>query len=197
MVTGVTFLGSAGLGVLLVLVGIFLGFSHADLDHGADAAVDGDANLDGDGGQEAESDSAMESGLSLLSLAGMGALLMGFGSAGYSVWSLGASAWLSVLVGMAGALVVFRLTAWVKRLLVRNLETGSSARQEDLVYQPATVTVPIPPAGKGRGQVMVRKGGRVFYVSARTELDRELNTGEQVVITASGDGAYLVDTYQI
>lgn len=183
MVTVWTYLGSAGLGLILVVAGLMLGFGDADMD--------GDGDMDTDGAH-----GSLGAGVSLLSMAGMGSVLFGFGVTGYAVHGLVASHLVAVPAGLAGAYGCLRLTGWVKGLLVRNLDTGSSAGEQDLLYQPATVTVPIPPDGLGRGQVVVRKGDRTFYVAARSTLTRELITGEQVVITDTRDGAYLVDLYR-
>lgn len=183
MVTVVTFLGSAGLGFLLVIVGIFFGFTDADVEAGGDG--DFDAGSDGD--------VSLGGGLSLLSMTGMGAVLAGFGLVGYMATALGLPTWLAVPPGLAGSWLLFQATAWVRRMLIKHLDTGTAAGEQDLIYQPATVTIAIPAIGPGRGQVLVRKGGRTFYVSAVSDLTRELNLGEQVVITESREGVYVVD----
>jgi hypothetical protein len=184
MVANVTYLGSLALGMILVLVGTLLGFGHGDIDGGADGDLDHDGHGD------------VGAGLSILSVAGIGSLLVGFGAAGYTVSFLGAGPVLALPAGVVGAGVVFRITAWVRRMLLRNLETGRVSSEQDFVFQPATVTVPIPAAGTGRGQVLVHKGGRPFYVQARTAADGELPLGANVVITAVSDGVYLVEEYQ-
>lgn len=181
--TVVTFLGAAGLGFLLVIVGIFFGFTDADMEAGGD----GDFDAGGD------SDVDLGGGLSLLSMTGMGAVLAGFGLVGYTALAMGLSPWLAVVPGLVGSWALFRATAWVRQMLVKNLDTGTAAGEQDLVYQPATVTIPIPATGPGRGQVLVRKGGRTFYVPAVSDLTRELSAGEQVVITESREGVYVVD----
>lgn len=197
MLTDLTYLGCAGLGILLVGVGTFLGFAHADVDHG------GDSPGEHGGGEHGEADDAGRdqshtdagSGLSLLSMAGMGAVLVGFGAVGYLGSALGGPDVVAVPLGLVGAVACFRLTAWLRRTLIRNLETGHSAGEQDLLFRSGTVTVPIPGGGSGRGQVLVHLGERRFYISARTELARELELGEQVVITALEDGLYLVDEF--
>lgn len=182
--TVVTFLGAAGLGFLLVIIGIFFGFTDADMETGG-----GDADIDAGGDGEVD----VGGGLSLLSMTGMGSVLAGFGVVGYSATAMGLPPWLAVGPGLAGSWVLFRVTAWMRRMLVKHLDTGTAAGEQDLVYQPATVTIPIPASGPGRGQVLVRKGDRTFYVSAISDLTRELNVGEQVVITESREGVYVVD----
>lgn len=181
-----TYLGSAGLGLLLVTVGMILGFANTDLDH------DGDADLDSH--DVGEGDTGAGAGLSLLSMTGLGSLLVGFGAVGYATSSVGGPTLLAVPVGLAGAWGCFYLTALIKRLLVRSLNTGRSAGEQDLVYQPATVTIPVPGNSSGRGQVLVRLGDRTFYVPVKCALPRELAVGEQVVITAVSEGVFLVET---
>jgi len=191
VVTAVTYLGSIGLGMLLVAIGLLL--------------VGGDSDVEADGGVEAEGDAAagahsgsgpVGSGLSVLSMAGIGALLVGFGATGYTLLKLNLPVIAQVLLGLVGAVLVFRLTAWVKRLLVRNLESGSSEGEGDLVFRPGTVSVPIPAGGRGRGQVLVRHGIKTFYVAAVCHEERELTAGEPVVITGVSEGVYTVEPYQ-
>lgn len=176
--TAISFLGAAGLGLLLLSIGIFLGFSGSDLDDGGD--------FEGEAG----------AGVSLLSIAGIGSLLVGFGGLGYTAYSLQMPTLVSVPVGLLGAALCFRMTAGVKRWLVRSLGTGTSPRAADLISRPGTVTIAVPPGG-GRGQVKVQVGHRWLYLSARTELDRELQVGEMVVLMSLDDGVYTVDLLQL
>lgn len=180
MFTAVTYLGSIGLGMALVAIGLILASNDADVEADAEADTDGDA---------------IGEGLSVLSMAGIGALLVGFGATGYVCLWLRQPLVIQALSGVAGALLVFRLTAWVKRLVVRNLESGRSEGEHDLLYQPATVSIPVPAGDRGRGQVLVHKGIKTFYVTATYRGERELAAGESVVIIGVSDGVYVVEPF--
>ncbi len=189
LVTNLTYLGSAGLGLALVAAGALLGFTDAGMEHGGDGAAETDVDLVGGEGAGA----GVASGLSLLSVAGLGAVLFGFGAGGYVSSALGAPPLLAVPAGVAGAAGCFRLTAWLRRTLIRTLDTGAAFGETDFLFRAGTVTIPVPPGGTGRGQVLVQVEGRTFYLPAVTDADHELHVGEAVQITATNAGLYTVE----
>lgn len=199
--TPVVYLGFAGLGIGLVLLGLALGalggsHDHDGIDLDGDGIPDG-VDLDGDGVPDLHPDGegpggGLGAGLSFLSMTGMGSLLVGFGALGYLGATLGLGGALAVLLGLLGSFGTFAVTGRLRLWLIRTLTTGRSTGTLDLVGHVAQVTIPVPPSGKGSGQVVVRVGGRPFYVRVINQTVAELPLGAQVVLYEPVDGVFPV-----
>lgn len=185
---GAGFLGIAAMGLLLLLGGTFLGFM------GSDVEVDG-GDMDGEGGDGP--DTGTSAGVSLLSVAGLGSVLVGFGLGGYLGAALGSPVLFGVPLGLAGAYGCMVLTGRVRYILLRRLETGRAVKRSEFVAAVATVTVPIPPHGQGIGQVKLTIHGTPVYASARTEGAREIGYGERVVVLDQVDGICAVEVLEL
>jgi hypothetical protein len=209
MMTPVVYLGFAGLGIGLVLFGLALGALGGGHDHdGLDGAIDLDGDgipdgvdLDGDGIPDgAQADGAaggLGAGLSLLSMTGLGSLLVGFGALGYLGASFGLGSLLAVPLGLVGSAGTFALTGRIRLWLLRSLTTGRSTGTLDLAGHAAQVTIPVPPAGRGSGQAVVRVGGRPFYVRVMNQTAAELPVGAHVVLFEPVDGVFPVAPLEI
>lgn|GEM_PF-4880254 len=176
------FLAIAGMGFVLLIIGMTFGFL------GSDAEVGGDMDLESD-----TADGGAEASISLLSIAGIGSSLVGFGLLGYLGALLGSPVLTGVPAGLVGAYICLRATARIRSVLLRRLETGRSVRQSEFVAQVAMVTIPIPPAESGTGQVKLLLHGQPHYASARTRSSREIGHGEQVVVMDQVAGLCLVE----
>lgn len=201
MMTPVIYLGFSGLGMGLVLLGLALGALGGGHDHdGVDGSVDlhGDGvhdglHLDGHGhDHDHESAGGLGAGLSFLSMAGMGSLLVGFGALGYLGASMGLDSLIVYPLGLLGSLGTFALTGRLRFWLLRTLTTGRSTGTLDLAGHAARVTIPVPPAGLGSGQAVVRSGGRPFYVRVVNQTAIELPLGAEVVLHEPVDGVFPV-----
>ncbi len=189
--TSLGFLAIGGMGLLLLVGGIMFGFLGGDGDVGVgsvDVDVDAGTDLDGDA-----PDSGAAAGVSLLSVAGLGSALFGFGLFGYLGARLASPVLIGVPVGLVGAYITLRLTGYIRALLLRRLETGRSARQSEFAAKVATVTIPIPPGDSGSGQVRLVLHGNPVYASARTHEDREICNGAQVVVMDQVQGVCYVE----
>lgn len=206
MITPMIYLGFAGIGIGLVLLGLTLGalgggHDHDGLDVDGDGLPDG-VDLDGDGLPDLHLDGdgpggGLGAGLSLLSMAGMGSLLVGFGALGYLGAALGLGSLLPVPLGLLGSVGTFAVTGRLRLWLIRTLTTGRSTGTLDLAGHAGQVTVAVPPTGRGVGQVVVRVGGRPFYVRATNQMTAELPVGAQVVLYEPVDGVFPVGPLEL
>lgn len=206
VLTPMIYLGFAGLGMALVLFGLTMGalgggHHHDGIDHGDgpdELLLDAHAGDHGDG-HEHDHDSAggLGAGLSLLSMAGMGSLLVGFGALGYMGAALGLETILAVPVGLLGSVGTFALTGRLRLWLLRTLTTGHSLGALDLAGHAAQITIPVPPVGAGYGQAVVRVGGRPFYVRVTNQTPSELSVGTSVVLHEPADGVFPVAPLQL
>lgn len=204
--TPVIYLGFAGLGIGLVLLGLALGALGSGHDHdGID--VDGDGipdgvDLDGDGVPDLHLDGegpggSLGAGLSFLSMTGLGSLLVGFGALGYLGAAQGLGSLLAVPLGLLGSVGTFAVTGRLRLWLIRTLTTGRSTGTLDLAGHVAQVTIPVPPAGQGSGQAVVRVGGRPFYVRVINQTAVELPLGAQVALYDPVGGVFPVGPLEL
>ena len=113
------------------------------------------------------------SGLGLISYRTVTAFFVGFGWAGVvmlrSKAPVGLSIPIAVFIGIFFVLVVFYLMREIYKLS----ETGNIDFR-NAIGQTGTVYLPIPPKGKGAGQVQVKIQNRLRELSAVTNGDEEL-----------------------
>ncbi|MDF1504319.1 NfeD family protein [Roseisolibacter sp. H3M3-2] len=129
--------------------------------------------------------------LQLPSLRVLAAALAGFGLAGMGVRATGASPGLVAMSAVTVALIAGVAVAALTRLLLR-FERDGTVRLSGAVGRPATVYVPIPPAGAGVGKVQLALQGRVVEAAAVSGEPAALATGAPVVVVDVTDGATLV-----
>lgn len=202
VLTPMVYLGFAGLGLGLVLFGLTLGalgggHHHDGIDVDGDGVPDG-VHLEAHGhDHDHESAHGLGAGLSFLSMAGMGSLLVGFGALGYLGQSLGLGEILAIPLGLVGSIGTFAVTGRLRFWLIRTLTTGRSTGTLDLAGHAAQVTIPVPPEGRGFGQAVVRVGGRPFYVRVVNQTLAELPVGVQVVLHEPADGVFPVAPLQL
>jgi hypothetical protein len=166
-------------GVLLVLQ-LAGGLSGADGHaHGA---------TDADGGHAPH---GVHTVVQLASLRALAAARAGFGLAGAGLRASGVRDGVAlagaVVLGLAAGAAVAALT----RLLLR-FESDGTVRLASAVGLPATVYVPIPRAGAGRGKVQLALQGRLVECEAVTADDAPLATGAPVLVVDVADGGTLV-----
>ncbi len=163
--------------VLLLLVGI---------GDGHDADADGDADMHAE--MDHTHDHAM--GAEMLSLMGVTAFFMMFGTVGLVMrHDESAGALVSVLVAAVAGVAMMWLVARCVRLMLRarssgNIDFRSAVGGEGRVY----LTIP----SGGRGQIEVEVQGRLKVVDAVAEHPVELKTGAHVRVVRVIEGDTLV-----
>jgi membrane protein implicated in regulation of membrane protease activity len=111
-----------------------------------------------------------------------------FGVAGKAALSAGyaqsTSLILAILVGLSAMYGMY----WLLRL-IGSLNSAGNERITNAIGRPATVYIPIPPAGKGAGKVQLSMQNRIVEYQAVTDEAEPLKTGEavEVVEVTGGD----------
>ena len=120
--------------------------------------------------------------LNLTSVRALSAAAAFFGIVGYGIMRAGWPTLLALLLagvaGVAGAAGV----AWAMRTMMR-AEADGSLVVEGAIGEPAQVHVAIPPAGQGRGKVLLTLQGRTVEFQADTTAAKALPSGTTVLVT--------------
>lgn len=168
------FLVCLGLGGLVLLVQVALGFVGLDADAPDFDVPDVDApDVDAGG-------SGASAGLDLLSVRSIAAMLAIFGAVG--LWLDGfLYGPLAAVLAVPPAVAAGAATAWLTRLMLR-AESSGSLRLQGAVGSTATVYIPVPPGGTGTGVVQFPLQGRTIELRARTTDDAALPSGSKVLV---------------
>ncbi len=189
---------------ILVLLGLGGGDGDLDGDIGGDMSEGFDVDFDGEGeialegsaGFEAPDgdgtgDPAENDGLALFSIRGIVAFFSIGGWAGLVADRAGI-----VLPGVvsisvvAGAIALFGV-AWIMQKAMQLQEDGTLELKHAL-GKTATVYLPVPPKGQGKGKVELLFSESLVEVDAVSSGDRQLPTGAQVTVCALADATTLV-----
>lgn len=104
-----------------------------------------------------------------------------FGVAGKAALSAGfqqsTSLVLALLVGVAAMYGMY----WLMKL-IGSLNASGNEQIDNALGQPATVYIPIPPAGQGAGKVRLTIQNRIVEYRAVTDEETRLDTGEAVEV---------------
>lgn len=190
------FLFCAGVGIVIMLIqfGLMLLGLGDDFDGDAggdfDAEFDADADFDADHQQTTLSEAAdadvdhpgANLFFQIVSLKGLVAAAAFFGLGGLwaqaSGMSDGASIALACVLGLTAMYGVY----WLMKQLYKLKSSGTvnihNARGRD-----ATIYIPVPPNGEGKGKVQMRLQGRTYEFEAVTDQAETLATGQSVVVT--------------
>jgi membrane protein implicated in regulation of membrane protease activity len=140
---------------------------------------------------------AHSTGLGLLSVRTVVAFFVGFGWAGVVLLNHGQALFLAVLLAAVAGVLCMLLVFYLMRSILKLAETGN-VNVENAVGQTGTVYIPIPSAGKGRGQIQVKVQGRLREVAAVTDAAEDLPTGTPVqVVKMAGDSTMIVRKLEI
>lgn len=160
-----------------------------DLDGEMDAAFESSAGFEAPEGTGAE-DPAENDGLALFSIRGIVAFFSIGGWAGLAADRAGI-----VLPGVvsisvvAGAIALFGV-AWVMQKAMQLQEDGTLELKHAL-GKTATVYLPVPPMGQGKGKVELLLSERLIEVDAVSTGNWQLPTGAQVTVCALADATTL------
>ena len=119
----------------------------------------------------------------MLSLRTLGAAVTFFGLAGKTAQARGMGDGQALLVGaLAGGAAMYGVYWLFKQ--VYKVQHAGNENVRRAIGLPATVYVPIPAGGNGRGKVTFRLQDRTVEYQAITHEGEKLRTGEKVVVTA-------------
>ena len=117
----------------------------------------------------------------MVSFQGIVAAVTAFGLAGMAALSMG---WWTGLVLLAAAVAgagCSALTAGMLQWLMRQQDDGT-VQTADCVGATGTVYLSVPATNAGMGKVLIHVQGRTMEYAAITWVDRELATGEEIIV---------------
>ena len=153
---------------------LFFGFGDDDVD------VDGpDIDIDG------------ADGMALFSIRGiMGMAAIG-GWSGLVMHEAGINIWVTVILALAFGFLALVGIAYIMKLASK-LQSSGNIDLGRAVGKVGTVYIPIPPNMQGTGKINITLQERFLEVSAMTNADRKISTGESVRIVATDENSVVV-----
>lgn len=151
---------SGGILILLMLLSLLGGL---DLDFDLDF---GDADIETGGGF-----GILKGGLTFISVASWVIKL---------VFVTNQNPWIAIFIGLIAGVAVVALLSYIFKLLLRN-EENVNWEMNDAVYQEGKVYLRIPTEGEGIVHINIK--GATRELKAKTNSDREIKTGETVLVT--------------
>jgi membrane protein implicated in regulation of membrane protease activity len=119
------------------------------------------------------------------------AFMVGFGWAGAIALEQGLPVILAIAAALAAGTVFMVVVYWLMRSIYKLSDSGN-VDLKNAAGQSGTVYLPVPPAGKGMGQVQVTVQGRLREMSCVTDGDAALPTGVAVRVVKVLDGGTAV-----
>ncbi|WP_428308582.1 hypothetical protein [Lacipirellula sp.] len=175
-------------------------FSHDGADLGADGGLGDIGDLSGDAASEHHNSwSTAADGVhhhdsswlfSVISFRTLIAAAAFFGVAGRAALAMGTSDLTALLLALAAGWGAMYGMYWLMRSVGRFASSGNE-RIGNAVGRRATVYIPIPANGQGKGKVQVSIQNRIVEFQAVTDEGERLRTGESVEVIAV-DGSDLV-----
>jgi membrane protein implicated in regulation of membrane protease activity len=175
-------------------------FGHDGADFGADGGLGDVGDLSGDAASEHHNSwSTAADGVhhhdsswlfSVISFRTLIAAAAFFGVAGRAALAMGASDLAALLLALAAGWGAMYGMYWLMRSVGRFASSGNE-RIGNAVGRRATVYIPIPANGQGKGKVQVSIQNRIVEFQAVTDEGERLRTGELVEVIAV-DGSDLV-----
>ena len=153
---------------------LFFGFGDDDIDiDGADIDVDG------------------SDGMALFSIRGiMGMAAIG-GWSGLVMHEAGINIWVTILLAVAFGFLALVGIAYIMKLASK-LQSSGNIDLGSAIGKVGTVYIPIPPSMQGRGKINITLQERFLEVTAMTNADRKIATGESVRIVATDENSVVV-----
>ena len=153
---------------------LFFGFGDDDIDiDGADIDVDG------------------SDGMALFSIRGiMGMAAIG-GWSGLVMHEAGINIWVTILLAVAFGFLALVGIAYIMKLASK-LQSSGNIDLGSAIGKVGTVYIPIPPSMQGRGKINFTLQERFLEVTAMTNADRKIATGESVRIVATDENSVVV-----
>lgn len=153
---------------------LFFGFGDDDID------IDG-PDIDVDGAD----------GMALFSIRGiMGMAAIG-GWSGLVMHEAGINIWVTILLAVAFGFLALVGIAYIMKLASK-LQASGNIDLGRAIGKVGTVYIPIPPSMQGSGKVNITLQERFLEVTAMTNADRKIATGESVRIVATDENSVVV-----
>lgn len=159
--------------------------------HDVDADVGTPDTPDGMGMDHLDASAQHSSGLGMISFRTVIAFMVGFGWAGAIALEQGLPVILAIAAALAAGTVFMVVVYWLMRSIYKLSDSGN-VDLKNAAGQSGTVYLPVPPAGKGMGQVQVTVQGRLREMSCVTDGDAALPTGVAVRVVKVLDGGTAV-----
>ena len=163
--------------LVIQTVMLFFGFGDDDID------VDGgdlDADLDGAG-----------DGMALFSIRGIMGMAAVGGWSGLVMYEAGINIWVTIILALAFGFLALVGIAYIMKLASK-LQASGNIDLGRAVGKVGTVYIPIPPNMQGTGKINVTLQERFLEVTAMTNADRKIATGESVRIVATDENSVVV-----
>ena len=153
---------------------LFFGFGDDDIDmDGADIDVDG------------------SDGMALFSIRGIMGMAAVGGWSGLVMHEAGINIWVTILLALAFGFLALVGIAYIMKLAAK-LQSSGNIDLGSAIGKVGTVYIPIPPSMQGRGKINITLQERFLEVTAMTNADRKIATGESVRIVATDENSVVV-----
>lgn len=145
-----------------------------------------DSDLDGDGMPDVDADA--DDGLGLLSVRGITAFFSVGGWTGFLADAESLPLIFSLLLALTAGLAALIGVAFLMKCAAK-LQGSGNLKPENAIGKTATVYLPIPPKGAGRGKITILMQERFIELEAESERSEEevIPTGESVVVLSLAD----------
>ncbi|MBP3378112.1 MAG: hypothetical protein J6L96_05135 [Clostridia bacterium] len=164
----------ATLVLVVQTVMLFFGFGDDDVD------IDGpDVDIDG------------SDGMALFSIRGIMAMAAVGGWSGLVMHEAGINIWVTILLSVAFGFLALVGIAYIMKLASK-LQASGNIDLGRAIGRVGTVYIPIPPNMQGAGKINITLQERFLEVTAMTNADRKIATGESVRIVATDENSVVV-----
>lgn len=149
---------------------------------------DDDVDIDGDG---LDADIEGSDGMALFSIRGIMGMAAVGGWSGLVMHEAGINIWVTILLAVAFGFLALVGIAYIMKLASK-LQASGNIDLGRAVGRVGTVYIPIPPNMQGTGKINITLQERFLEVTAMTNADRKIATGESVRIVATDENSVVV-----
>ncbi|MBE6617860.1 MAG: hypothetical protein E7627_07995 [Ruminococcaceae bacterium] len=149
---------------------------------------DDDVDIDGDG---LDADIEGGDGMALFSIRGIMGMAAVGGWSGLVMHEAGINIWVTILLAVAFGFLALVGIAYIMKLASK-LQASGNIDLGRAVGRVGTVYIPIPPNMQGTGKINITLQERFLEVTAMTNADRKIATGESVRIVATDENSVVV-----
>lgn len=153
---------------------LFFGFGDNDVDTG-------DVDIDAEGSD----------GMALFSIRGIMGMAAVGGWSGVVMREAGLEVWLTVILALVFGFLALVGIAYIMKLTSK-LQASGNIDLGRAIGRVGTVYIPIPPSMQGTGKINITLQERFLEVTAMTNADRKIATGESVRIVATDENSVVV-----
>ena len=150
----------------------------------------GDDDIDVDGG-DLDGDIDGSDGMALFSIRGIMGMAAVGGWSGLVMQEAGINIWVTIILALCFGLLALVGIAYIMKLTSK-LQASGNIDLGRAIGKVGTVYIPIPPNMQGTGKINITLQERFLEVSAMTNADRKIGTGESVRIVATDENRVVV-----